>query len=316
MRCQKQTAVVSSPLIEHNSSWMLPAPETNTHLTSLLFSLFEPYTVPICIFPRSHALGSWNESRPIRWLHWKAIAVISNHTNHIGQLHDDDLATTRQAVRCHHQKTCFYLPVRRNDFGSLVEGDTLWAGVAFCLQMRWSMEQLWRRCGGDVAAMWRQCGGDVAAMWRRCGGNVAAMRRRCGGDVAAMWRRCGGDVAAMWRRCVGDVMAMWWQCGGDVMWWQCGDNAVTLCWQSRDNLVRKTMIACPHMDKAEELRSWKLYPAEKYLHCKFGKPVLLTPNQKAQQIHRHVHSQTLGAPACFQMTCILPGQQQWGWNTH
>ena len=41
MRCQKQTAVVSSPLIEHNSSWMLPAPETNTHLTSLLFSFFE-----------------------------------------------------------------------------------------------------------------------------------------------------------------------------------------------------------------------------------------------------------------------------------
>ena len=170
--------------------------------------------------------------------------------------------------------------------------------------------------GAAVVAMWRQCGGNAAAMWRRCGGDVAAMRRRCGGDVAAMWRRCGGDVAAMWRRCVGDVMAMWWQCGGDVMWWQCGDNAVTLCWQSRDNLVRKTMIACPHMDKAEELRSWKLYPAEKYLHCKFGKPVLLTPNQKAQQIHRHVHSQTLGAPACFQMTCILPGQQQWGWNTH
>ena len=41
MRYQKQTAVVSSPLIEHNSSWMLPAPETNTHLTSLLFSFFE-----------------------------------------------------------------------------------------------------------------------------------------------------------------------------------------------------------------------------------------------------------------------------------
>ena len=41
MRCQKQTVVVSSPLIEHNSSWMLPAPETNTHLTSLLFSFFE-----------------------------------------------------------------------------------------------------------------------------------------------------------------------------------------------------------------------------------------------------------------------------------
>ena len=38
------------------------------------------------------------------------------------------------------KKTCFYLPVRRHDFGSLVEGDTLWAGVAFCLQMRWSMD--------------------------------------------------------------------------------------------------------------------------------------------------------------------------------
>ena len=36
----KKTAVVSSPLIEHNSSWMLPAQETNTHLTSLLFSFF------------------------------------------------------------------------------------------------------------------------------------------------------------------------------------------------------------------------------------------------------------------------------------
>ena len=36
---------------------------------------------------------------PFQWLHWKAIAVISNHTNHIGQLHDDDLATTRQTVR-------------------------------------------------------------------------------------------------------------------------------------------------------------------------------------------------------------------------
>jgi hypothetical protein len=24
-----------------------------------------------------------------------------------------------------YQKTCFYLPVRRHDFGSLVEGDTL-----------------------------------------------------------------------------------------------------------------------------------------------------------------------------------------------
>ena len=60
--------------------------------------------MPICIFPRSHALGSWNESRPIRRLHWKAIAVISNHTNHIGQLHDDDLATTRQTAWCHHQK--------------------------------------------------------------------------------------------------------------------------------------------------------------------------------------------------------------------
>ena len=36
--------------------------------------------------------------------------------------------------------TCFYLPVGRHDFGSLVEGDTLWAGVAFCLQMRWSMD--------------------------------------------------------------------------------------------------------------------------------------------------------------------------------
>ena len=152
---------------------------------------------------------------------------------------------------------------------------------------------MWRQCGGNVAAMWRQCGGNAAAMWRRCGGDVAAMWRQCCGDVAAMWRRCGGDVAAMWRQCVGDVMAMWWQCGGDVMamWWQCGDN-----------LVRKTMIACPHIGKAEELRSWKLYPAEKYLHCKFGKPVLLTPNQKAQQIHCHVHSQTLGAPACFQMT--------------
>ena len=267
------------------------------------------------------------------------------------------------------KKTCFYLPVRRHDFGSLVEGDTLWTGVAFCLQMRWSMDFVSRFCdmmigpgrdfklkdisivmslslhcqnckkcrrrvvvtlpphchhiaatspphrrhiaatstphrrhiAANVAAMWRQCGGNVAAMWRRCGGDAAAMWRQCGGDVAAMWRRCGGDVAAMCRRCDGDVVAMWRRCDGDVvaMWRQCGDAVLT---KSRQLSYRKTMIACPHIDKAEELRSWKLYPAEKYLHCKFGKPVLLTPNQKAQQIHRHVHSQTLGAPACFQMT--------------
>ena len=66
-------------------------------------------------------------------------------------------------------------------------------------------------------------------LWRRCGGNVAAMRRRGGGDVAAMWRRCGGDVAAMWQRCGGDVAAMWRRCGGDVvaMWWQCDDHTTT-----------------------------------------------------------------------------------------
>ena len=27
---------------------------------------------------------------------------------------------------------------------------------------------MWRRCGGDVAAMWRRCGGDVVAMWWQC----------------------------------------------------------------------------------------------------------------------------------------------------
>ncbi|CAL1140940.1 unnamed protein product, partial [Cladocopium goreaui] len=34
-------------------------------------------------------------------------------------------------------------------------------------------------------------------LWRRCGGNVAAMAA----NVAAMWRRCGGDVGGELRHC-------------------------------------------------------------------------------------------------------------------
>ena len=99
---------------------MLPAPETNTHLTSLLFSFFEHIHSADLHLPKVTRAWFLNSMTALEG----HIAVISNHTNHIGQLHDDDL-TTRQAARCHHQKTCFYLPVRRHDFGSLVEGDTL-----------------------------------------------------------------------------------------------------------------------------------------------------------------------------------------------
>ena len=46
-------------------------------------------------------------------------------------LHDDDLATTRQTVRYHHEKKHVFLPVRRHDFGSLVEGDAYYF-FGFC----------------------------------------------------------------------------------------------------------------------------------------------------------------------------------------
>ena len=92
-------------------------------------------------------------------------------------------------------------------------------------------------------------------------------------------------------------------------WWCQGSNLGALQtrhFSTKDNVTlpkTKTMSKghrwSLQVDKAEELRSWKLYPAEKYLHCKFGKPVLLTPNQKAQQIHRHVHSRTLGRLRVF-----------------
>ena len=230
MRCQKQTAVVSSPLIEHNSSWMLPAPETNTHLTSLLFSFFEHIHSADLHLPK--VTRAWFFKR----IKAHSMTALEGHSRHFKSHQSYRAAAWRRP--CNNTASSAVSSSKKHVFICLCVGTILglWWKVTLCeqgLRFACKCDDPWSSCGGDVAAMWRQCGGDVAAMWRRCGGNVAAMRRRCGGDVAAMWRRCGGDVAAMWRRCVGDVMAMWWQCGGDVMWWQCGDNAVTLCWQRK-----------------------------------------------------------------------------------
>ena len=229
MRYQKQTAVVSSPLIEHNSSWMLPAPETNTHLTSHLFSFFEHIHSADLHLPK--VTRAWFLKR----IKAHSMTALEGHSGHfkshqsyIRQLHDDDLATTRQAVRCHHQKNMFLFAcasARFWVFGGRCGGNV----AATWRQCGGNVAAMWRQLGGNVAAMRRRCGGDVAAMWRQCGGNAAAMWRRCGGDVAAMWRQCGGDVAAMCRRCGGDVVAMWRRCDGDVvaMWRQCGDAVLT-----------------------------------------------------------------------------------------
>ena len=141
MRCQKQTAVVSSPLIEHNSSWMLPAPETNTHLTSLLFSFFEHIHSADLHLPK--VTRAWFLKR----IKAHSMTALEGHSGHFKSHQSYRAAAWRRP--CNNTassavsssiKTCFYLPVRRHDFGSLVEGDTLWAGVAFCLQMRWSMD--------------------------------------------------------------------------------------------------------------------------------------------------------------------------------
>ena len=230
---------------------MLPAQETNTHLTSLLFSFFEHIHSADLHLPK--VTRAWLLKR-IKAHSMTAleghIAVISNHTNHMGQLHDDDLATTRQTVRCHHQKTCFYLPVRRHDFGSLVEsrGCVLLANamihefrvaVLLFLFLRHDMirpgrdfklkdisivmslslhcqscQKYRRRVVVTLPPHWQPLWQLWRPLWRQCGGNVAAMWRQCGGHVAAMWRRCGGDVAAMWRRCGGHVVAMRRRCGG------------------------------------------------------------------------------------------------------
>ena len=358
----KKTAVVSSPLIEHNSSWMLPAQETNTHLTSLLLTFFGHIHSADLHLPK--VTRTWFLKR----IKAHSKTALEGHSGHFKSHQSYRAAAWRRP--CNNTANSVVSSsknIKKHVFICLCVGTILglWWKVTLCEQglrfackcddpwischrvtflvsATWydrtrtrfqiegyfhrhvivpSLSKLSKRSSScrrhiattlpphlhhiaatspplrcHMAATWPPHGRHMAATWPPHGRHIAA-------TVAAMWRQCGGDVAAMWRQCGGDVAAMWRQCGGDVMamWWQCVDNAVTLCWQSRDNLVRKTMIACPHWDKAEELRSWKLYAADKYLHCKFGKLVLLTLNQKAQQIHRHVHSQTLGAPGCFQM---------------
>ena len=97
----KTTAAVSSPLIEHNSSWMLPAQETYTHLTSLLLSFLEhihradwylPKVMPAWFLKRIKAhsndcIGSHSgrfkshQSYPSIWNLFLVLSYISCHRN-------------------------------------------------------------------------------------------------------------------------------------------------------------------------------------------------------------------------------------------
>ena len=97
----KTIAAVSSPLIERNSSWMLPAQETYTHLTSLLLSFLEhihradwylPKVMPAWFLKRIKAhsndcIGSHSgrfkshQSYPSIWNLFLVLSYISCHRN-------------------------------------------------------------------------------------------------------------------------------------------------------------------------------------------------------------------------------------------
>ena len=268
MRYQKQTAVVSSPLIEHNSSWMLPAPETNTHLTSHLFSFFEHIHSADLHLPK--VTRAWFLKR----IKAHSMTALEGHSGHFKSHQSYRAAAWRRPCNntassavSSSKKTCFYLPLRRHDFGSLVEGDTLWAGVAFCLQMRWSMDFVSPCYFFGFCDMMIGPGRDfklkdisiVMSLSLHCQ-NCKKCRRRCRDIAATLPPHCrhiaatsppqlpqdliSANKVLFWPNrtllaeirscgsCGGEVAAMWRQCGGNVAatWRQCGGN-VAATWR-------------------------------------------------------------------------------------
>ena len=269
MRYQKQTTVVSSPLIEHNSSWMLPAPETNTHLTSHLFSFFEHIHSADLHLPK--VTRAWFLKR----IKADSMTALEGHSGHfkshqsyIGQLHDDDLATTRQAVRCHHQKNMFLFACASARFwvfggrwhsvsrGCVLLANAMIHGFRVAVLLFWflrhddrtrkrfqiegyfhrhvivpSLSKLYKMsssCGRHIATTLPPHRRHIAAAWPPQ--VLWQLWRRGGGNVAATWRQCGGNVAATWRQCGGNAAAMRRRCGGDVaaMWRQCGGDVAAM----------------------------------------------------------------------------------------
>ena len=176
MGCQKKTTVVSNPLIEHNSNWMLP--EHETHPFSL--ARFRKHGAHLGNNIRKTDLVVTNTLR-----HHQTIAICISLYIYVYTIPYITLSRDhrRRPRHCRHRRSH-----RRR-----------------CRPGHVAMSSSCRR---HVVAMSSPCRRHVVAMSSPCGRRVVAMSSQCRRQAVAMWSPCRRHVVAMPSRCCHHAMGM------------------------------------------------------------------------------------------------------------
>ena len=171
MDCQKKTAVVSNPLIEHNSSWMLPAHET--------------YPFSLARFRKHGAHLGKNIQK--NWFGCdKRAAASSNHSHMYSSVYTIPFITlSHDRRRPRHRRH------RR------------WVVLTVVVVVLATSP-----CRRHVVAMSSPCRRHVVAMSSPCCRHVVAMPSPCGRRVVAMSSQCRRDAVTMPWACRRHVVVM------------------------------------------------------------------------------------------------------------